>query len=135
MTVTELTADTLDPATAGDGVVLVEWRAGDNGRVQLSAPVFVAASGRHPDVRFAIVDARAQPRLAADAGVVSLPTLMAFRDGVRVFAMPGALTPPILDRLIQAIRALDMDDVRRHGPPPSHRILTVNSCAVRSRPS
>ncbi len=132
MAVIELTADTLDPTTAGEGVVLVEWRAADNDHTRLSAPVFEAASRRHPDVRFAVVDARAQPRLAADAGIVSLPTLMAFRDGVRVFAMPGAVSPPILDRLIQAIRALDMDDVRRHGPPSSHRILTVNSCAVRS---
>ena len=132
MAVTELTADTLDPATAGEGVVLVEWGAAGDDHGRLGAPVFEAASRRHPDVRFAVVDARAQPRLAADAGVVSLPTLMAFRDGVRVFAMPGAVSPPILDRLIQAIRALDMDDVRRHGPPPSHRILTVNSCAVRS---
>ncbi len=132
MAINELTADTFDLATAGDGVLLVEWRAGDNDHGRLSAPIFEAASRRHPDVRFTIVDAWAQPQLAADAGIVSLPTLMAFRDGVRVFAMPGALSPPILDRLIQAIRALDMDNVRRHGPPSSNRILTVNSCGVRS---
>jgi len=134
MAINELTTDTLDLATTGNGVALVEWRAGDNDHGQLIAPVFEAASRRHPDVRFAIVDARAQPQLSADAGIVSLPTLMAFHDGVRVFTMPGALSPPILDRLIQAIRDLDMDDVRRHGPPPSNRILTVNSCGVHSRP-
>jgi thioredoxin 1 len=90
MAITELTADTLDLATAGNGVLLIEWQARDNDHGQLIAPVFEAASRRHPDVRFAIVDARAHPQLSADAGIVSLPTLMAVRDGVRVFAMPGA---------------------------------------------
>ena len=135
MATTHLTADTFDRAIGSEGVVLVEWRASDNRHCELAAPVFEAASQRHTDVRFAVVDTQAQPELAADIGIVSVPTLMAFRDGVRVFAMPGTLSLPILDRLINAIRDLDMDKVRRHGPPRSNRLLTVDSCAVQRPPT
>ncbi len=135
MTTAQLTAETFDRMIGSEGVVLVEWRASDNCAGKLAAPVFEAASHQHTDVQFAVVDTQAQPELAADVGIVSFPTLTAFRDGVRVFAMPGTLTLPILDRLIRAIRDLNMDEVRRHGPPRSNRLLTVVGCAVQQQPT
>ena len=65
------------------------------------------------DITFAKVDTEAERELAARASITSIPTLMAFRDGILVFAQPGALPAPALEQLITAVRGLDMDDVRR----------------------
>jgi thioredoxin 1 len=77
------------------------------------APVFEAASEAHSDVVFGKVDTEADPELSAAAQIMSIPTLMAFRDGVLVFSQPGALPAASLEQVIQAVRDLDMDDVRR----------------------
>ena len=76
-------------------------------------PVFEAASETHPDITFAKVDTEAQQALAASAQISSIPTLMAFRDGIPVYREAGALPGPALEELITAVRDLDMDDVRR----------------------
>jgi thioredoxin 1 len=76
------------------------------------APVFQAASRQHPDVTFGKIDTEDQPELSAAAGIRSIPTLMAFRDGILVFSQPGALPAPALEQVIQAVRDLDMDEVR-----------------------
>ena len=75
--------------------------------------MFERASGGHPDIVFGKVDTQAEQGLAAAAGISSIPTLMAFRDGILVFSQPGALPAPALEQVIAAVRGLDMDDVRR----------------------
>ena len=77
------------------------------------APVFETASDNHTDIVFGKIDTEAQQGLAAAANIRSIPTLMAFRDGILVFSQPGALPAPSLEQLIGAVRDLDMDDVRR----------------------
>ena len=77
------------------------------------APVFEAASEANSDITFAKVDTQAEPELAGAARIMSIPTLMAFRDGILVFSQPGALPAAALDEVIQAVRDLDMDEVRR----------------------
>jgi thioredoxin 1 len=76
------------------------------------APVFEAAAEEHPDIVFGKVDTEAEPSLAGSAGIMSIPTLMAFRDGILVFSQPGALPAAALADLIGQVRALDMDAVR-----------------------
>ena len=71
-----------------------------------------AASEKHPDIVFGKVDTEAQPELAAKFDIQSIPTIMAIRDGVIVFAQPGALPETALESLIEQVRALDMDEVR-----------------------
>jgi len=78
-----------------------------------SRPIFDAASEKHGDITFAKVDTEAERELAGAAGIRSIPTLMAFRDGVLVFSQPGALPADTLEQVIAAVRGLDMDDVRR----------------------
>ena len=70
------------------------------------------ASEQHPDIAFGKIDTEDQPELSAAARISSIPTLMAFRDGILVFSQPGALPAAALERLIQAVRELDMDQVR-----------------------
>ena len=107
------TSEAFDELIEGDGIVLVDFWAAWCGPCRQFAPVFEAASEQHQDIRFLKVDTEEERELAARAAITSIPTLMAFRDGILVYARPGALPAPMLEQLIEGVRALDMDDVRR----------------------
>lgn len=112
MATTTLTESSFEQTVSGDGIVLIDFWAAWCGPCQMFAPVFEAAAAAHPDIVFGKVDTETERNLAAAAGIRSIPTLMAFRDGILVFSQPGALPAPSLEQLIGAVRALDMDDVR-----------------------
>ena len=101
--------DTID----GHEIVLIDFWASWCGPCRMFGPIYEEASDRHPGIVFGKVDTEAQPELAAAFQITSIPTLMAFRDQVIVFAQPGALPGSMLEDLIGKIEALDMDDVRR----------------------
>lgn len=112
MATVNLTAETFQRTVETDGIVLVDWWAAWCGPCRMFAPVYEKASEEHPDIVFGKVDTEAEQALAGQAGISSIPTLMIFRDGVLLFAQPGAIPGNALDDLITQARNLDMDEVR-----------------------
>lgn len=112
MTTLQLTEGNVEDTLKGDGIVLIDWWASWCGPCRSFAPVYEAAAERHPDITFAKVDTEAEQALAGSAGIRSIPTIMAFRDGIMVFRQAGALPDAVLEDLIGQIRGLDMDEVK-----------------------
>jgi len=98
--------------TVSEGIVFVDFWAAWCGPCRNFAPVFETASEQHPDIVFGKVDTEAEQQLAATASITSIPTLMAFRDGILVYREAGALPAKSFEELIQSVRNLDMDAVR-----------------------
>ena len=113
MSTLPLTEENFEQAVTQDGIVLVDFWASWCGPCRMFAPVYEKASETHEDITFASNDTEAEQMLSAALQITSIPTLMAFRDGILVFRQAGALPAPALEELITAVRGLDMDDVRR----------------------
>ena len=112
MTTTILTGATFEATVTENPVVLVDFWAAWCGPCRAFAPTFEAASAKHEDIIFGKVDTEAERELAQAAHISSIPTLMAFRDGIMVYSQPGALRAADLDRLIAEVQGLDMDAIR-----------------------
>ncbi|MDZ3744901.1 thioredoxin [Pseudoglutamicibacter cumminsii] len=109
----DLTADKFQETVQAEGITAVDFWAEWCGPCKQFAPIYEAVSEKHQDVRFAKVDTEAEQGLASAAQITSIPTLMVFRDGLLVFRQAGALPASALEDVLEQVKALDMDDVRR----------------------
>ncbi len=112
MSTNTLTMDNFESTVTGDGITFVDFWAEWCGPCKMFGPIFEQTSEENPDVTFAKVDTEVEQQLAGALGIMSIPTLMIFRDGIQLFSQPGALPKSALDDLLRQVRELDMDDVR-----------------------
>lgn len=113
MSTLPVTAKNFESLVEGEGILVLDFWAAWCGPCRAFAPVFEAASTRHPDIKWGKVDTDKEVELASAFRIRSIPTLMIFRDGILVFEQPGMVPAQALDRLITDVRGLDMEDVRK----------------------
>ncbi len=112
MSVNSLTATDFEATILANPIVLVDFWAPWCGPCRAFAPVFERSAQNHPDIVYAKVDTDVERELAATVGIQSVPTIMAFRDGILVYSQPGAMPPAVLEDLVGKIKGLDMATVR-----------------------
>jgi thioredoxin 1 len=108
-----VTSENFNDVVTQNEIILVDFWAEWCGPCRTFAPVFEKSAEKHPDIVFAKVDTEAQPELAATFNISSIPTLMAIRDRVVLYAQPGALPEAALEDLIGQVKAIDMEEVRK----------------------
>ena len=101
-------ADTVE----NNEIVLLDFWAEWCGPCKAYGPVYERVSEDFPDVVFAKIDTEAEPQLAQAFNIRSIPTTIAFKEGIGVFMQPGALPEDALRDLVTKLGTLDMDEVR-----------------------
>ncbi len=124
----QITIDNFQEIVEKPGIVLLDFWAEWCGPCKMFAPVFEKAAEKHTDVVFGKIDTEAEQDLAQAVGISAIPTIMVFRDGVLLFRESGALPPQALESIVDQVKKLDMDEVRKkvaehaheHGPGCDH---------------
>jgi thioredoxin 1 len=113
MATVQITTKNFDETMKKGGIVLLDWWAPWSGPCRAFGPIYERVAAKHPDIVFGKVNTEEETALAGQFGIRSIPTLMIFRDETELFAQPGMLPEKALEDLVEQVRKVDMDDVRR----------------------
>ena len=113
MATTDITTAEFEETVLADGIVLVDFWADWCGPCKSFAPIYDKVSQKFPEITFAKVDTQKEQQLSGELGIRSIPTIMAFRDGIQLFSQPGAMGEQDLSELVSKIEELDMDEIRK----------------------
>jgi thioredoxin 1 len=127
------TGDEFEKLLLETPILFVDFWAEWCGPCKMFGPIFEEASQKHPDIVFAKVDTEAERELAAAAGITSIPTLMAFRDGIMLYRAAGALPANSLEELITAIKAVDMEAIKKEAAAKAEA-ATLSADGEQSKP-
>lgn len=75
------TANFADEVLAGDKTVLVDFWAEWCGPCRMQGPILEAFAAEHPEIKVAKVNVDANGELAEKFGIMSIPTLLVFKNG------------------------------------------------------
>lgn len=113
MATIELTKDNLEDTIHNSEILFIDFWAAWCGPCKMFGPIFEEASEKHDDIVFAKCDTESQQEVAAAFGIRSIPTLAIFKEQTMIFSQPGALPAPALAEIIDKVKELDMEEVRK----------------------
>ena len=93
-------------------IVILDFWAEWCGPCRSYGPIYERVSDAFPDVVFGKINTEEQQSLAGMFGIRSIPTTIAFKEGIGVFMQPGAIPEDALKDLVVKLQNLDMDEVR-----------------------